>query len=155
MARPTEEFHEEHSELMEHVEHLRATARELPDLPEDERAARIERILEFLRGVLLPHAHAEEEFLYPKVAELLGDPRATGTMSREHVAVHRGIESLAETDPGDTLALQELLFGLNALIRAHFDNEEEVYLPILDTLPEDELRELFARMGEASGHTHH
>jgi iron-sulfur cluster repair protein YtfE (RIC family) len=155
MARPTEEFHEEHSELMEHVEHLRATARELPDLPEDERAARLERILEFLRGVLLPHAQAEEEHLYPRVAEILGDPRATGTMLREHVAIHRGIESLAATDPGDTLGLQELLFGLNALIRAHFDEEEEVYLPILDTLPEDELRELFARMGEASGHAHH
>ena len=155
MARPTEEFHEEHRELMEHVEHLRATARELPDLPEPERAARLGRILDFLRDVLLPHARAEEEFLYPKVAELLGDPRATDTMSREHVAIHRGIESLAGTDAGATLALPELLFGRNALIRAHFDNEEEVYLPLLDTLPEDDLRSLFARMGEASGHAHH
>lgn len=154
MSRPTEEFHEEHSELMEHLEHLRATARELPDLPEPERAARIGRILEFLRRVLLPHAHAEEEFLYPRVAEMLGDSRATGTMLREHVAIHGGIESLAATDPGDTLALQELLFGLYALIRAHFDNEEDVYLPLLDTLPEDDLRALFARMGEASGHAH-
>ncbi len=155
MARPTEEFHREHRALIEHVEHLRTTARELPDLSEAERATRIDRILEFLRGVLLPHAKAEEEFLYPRVAEIIGDPRATGTMIREHVAIHRGIESLAATDPTDTLGLQEHLFGLNALIRAHFDEEEEVYLPILDTLPEDELRALFKRMDEASWHAHH
>ena len=155
MARPTEAFHEEHRALLEHIEHLRTTAREFPDLSDEERAARLDAILGFLRETLIPHAEAEERFLYPKVASILGDPRATATMSRDHVAVRQHLEALAATDVADATAVEELLFGLYALIIVHFAKEEEVYLPILDGEPEDELRGLFSEMAQASGHEGH
>jgi iron-sulfur cluster repair protein YtfE (RIC family) len=46
------------------------------------------------------------------------------------------IEALAETDPGDIARLQELLYGLHALITVHFEKEEEIYLPLLDARPD-------------------
>jgi iron-sulfur cluster repair protein YtfE (RIC family) len=155
MARPTEAFHEEHRQLLEHVEYIRVTARELPGLGAEERSARRRRILDFLQEVLLPHAGAEERFLYPKVAEILGDRRSTDTMSRDHVAIGERIEALGAAEVTDTATLQELLFGLYALIAVHFEKEEEVYLPLLDGEPEDELGALFERMAEASGHGAH
>jgi hypothetical protein len=45
------------------------------------------------------------------------------------------IEALAETDLGDVARLQELLYGLHALIRVHFE-EEELYLPLLNERPD-------------------
>jgi iron-sulfur cluster repair protein YtfE (RIC family) len=155
VALPTEAFHEEHRELLGHIEHIRDAARELPELTESERAARRDSVLEFIQGALLPHAEAEERFLYPKVAEVLGDSRATATMSRDHVAIRERAEALSRTRTADTAELAELLFGLYALITVHFEKEEEVYLPLLDDEPEDELRALFERMAEAGGHEHH
>lgn len=155
MARPTEAFHAEHLELLDHVDHIRATARDLPTLTAEERTARRDDILRFLREELVPHAAAEESFLYPKVSDVLGDPRATATMRHDHVAIGERIEALARAGITDTSTLQEVLFGLHALIAVHFEKEEQVYLPILDTEPEDELRTLFERMSEASGHGTH
>ena len=152
MTRPTEAFHQEHRELLDHVEHIRTTARELPDLDDEERSLRRDQVLDFLRGELVPHAEAEERFLYPKVAELLGDPRATATMLHDHAAIRERAEALARVEVGDTTGLQELLFGLHALIAVHFEKEEQVYLPILDAEPEDDLRALFGRMAAESGH---
>lgn len=155
MTQPIEAFHEEHRELLGHIAHIRETARELPELTESERAARRDSVLEFIRGALLPHAEAEERFLYPKVAEILGDPRSTATMSSDHVAIRERAEALARAPIADTAELAELLFGLYALITVHFEKEEKDYLPLLDDEPEDQLRALFDRMAEASGHHQH
>ena len=72
MSRPTEPFRHEHQQLLEHIAHLAHAAREMPRLSEVERAGLRERILEFLRGTLMPHARAEEEVLYPEWAQLVG-----------------------------------------------------------------------------------
>jgi iron-sulfur cluster repair protein YtfE (RIC family) len=46
------------------------------------------------------------------------------------------IEALADTDPVDVARLQELLYGLHALITVHFEKEEEIYLPLLNSRPD-------------------
>jgi iron-sulfur cluster repair protein YtfE (RIC family) len=46
------------------------------------------------------------------------------------------IEALAEADRADVARLQELLYGLHALITVHFEKEEEIYLPLLDARPD-------------------
>jgi hypothetical protein len=46
------------------------------------------------------------------------------------------IEALAEADLTDVARLQELLYGLHALISVHFEKEEEIYLPLLDARPD-------------------
>jgi iron-sulfur cluster repair protein YtfE (RIC family) len=155
-SEPTEAFREEHRQLLEHIEHIRSTARELPDLSEDERGSRRARILDFLEHTLIPHAEAEEEFLYPEIGRLLGDSRATDTMSYDHGAIGRRIEQLERADVTDTQALEELLYGLYALIIVHFAKEEDVYLPMLAAEPEEEVRGLFERMAASGqgGHSH-
>lgn len=151
---PTAAFREEHAALLEHVGHLRTVATGLPAKDEAKRAAELKRILEFLRGTLIPHAEAEERVLYPAVAELLGDPRATATMISDHRAIVARIDALAATPPGDVERLQELLYGLHALVIVHFHKEEDDYLPLLDARPPQEVAALFEQMGAAHGHGH-
>jgi iron-sulfur cluster repair protein YtfE (RIC family) len=147
--RPTEAFRDEHRHLMVHVGQIRVAASEVTDLAVEERRTVVGRVLEFLRGTLMPHAEWEEQILYTVVGELLGDPKATATMSRDYVAIGRLIEALAETDPEDVARLQELLYGLHALITVHFEKEEEIYLPLLDAQPD-----VAARVTEQIG-SHH
>lgn len=146
MDRPTDPLRTEHQQLVVHVEHLREAAREIPGLAPEERAAIVARILNFLRGSLLPHARAEEEFLYPAVARLLGHPEATAPMSHDHVAIGALTDALADSDRSDADALQELLYGLHALITVHFRKEEDLYLPLLDAEPPETVQELLGRM---------
>ena len=136
MKRPTEAFREEHRHLLVHVDQIRVAAGEVSDLAVEEREAVVGRVLDFLRNMLLPHAEWEEQVLYTAVGELLGDAKATAIMSRDHVAIGRMVEALAETDLEDIARLQELLYGLHALITVHFEKEEEIYLPLLDARPD-------------------
>jgi iron-sulfur cluster repair protein YtfE (RIC family) len=152
-TRPTEPFRREHAELLEHIEHLRQAARELPQLPEEERQALRARILAFLRGTLLPHAHAEEQILYPEWAALVGFGEAAAPMLHDHQAIVERVERLEAADAAEVETLQELLYGLHALISVHFRKEEDLQLPAFDRAPEVAARVL-DRMGAAPGHAH-
>jgi Hemerythrin HHE cation binding domain len=66
------------------------------------------------------------------VARLLGDPRATKPMVHDHDAIRQLTARLQEADNQDVSLLQELLYGLHALITVHFRKEEELYLPLLE-----------------------
>jgi iron-sulfur cluster repair protein YtfE (RIC family) len=153
MARPTEPFRDEHEQLLEHIEHVRQAAREMPRLSEVERDDLRKRILGFLRGTLLPHAKAEEEILYPAWAELIGFADAAVPMVHDHEAIVARVERLEGVDASDLDALQELLYGLYALISVHFRKEEDLQLPAFDAAPEVAARVL-ERMGAVPGHEH-
>lgn len=151
--RPTEPFRREHAELLGHIEHLALAAREMPELSEVERAALRDRVVAFLRGTLVPHARAEEEVLYPAWAQLVGFADAAVPMVHDHEAIVARVERLEVTDPSDVAALQELLYGLHALILVHFAKEEELQLPAFDAAPEV-AEQVLHRMGEAAGDAH-
>lgn len=151
--RPTEPFRHEHEELLEHVEHLAHAAREVPRLSEEERDALRNRVLGFLRGMLMPHARVEEEILYPAWSELVGFGDAAVPMVHDHEAIVARIERLEAAEVGDVDTLQELLYGLYALISVHFRKEEDLQLPAFDAAPEVAER-VIARMGEAGGQVH-
>ncbi len=123
---------EDHAKLREDVEHIRLAARELPTVSPEERHAIVGRILDFLRGTLLPHAEEEEQWLYPAVGELLGNPESTHPMTHDHIAIRARVIELAATEDTDVDRLQELLYGLYALISVHFWKEEQLYLPLLE-----------------------
>jgi len=127
-------LHAEHQELLEHVDQMRLAARELPELSSKERGQLRARILDFLQGTLIPHAEAEEGGLYAGVAELLGDERATAPMLYDHRAICERVDELASASIDDVARLQELLYGLHALIEVHFRKEEELYLPLVELL---------------------
>lgn len=151
--RPTDPFRHEHEQLLEHVEHLAHAAREIPRLSDEERELLRGRIVEFLRGTLLAHARAEEEILYPAWAELVGFPDAAVPMVHDHEAIVARVERLEAAAPGDVDVLQEVLYGLYALIMVHFRKEEDLQLPAFDAAPEVAERVL-GQMGEAAGHGH-
>jgi iron-sulfur cluster repair protein YtfE (RIC family) len=153
MARPTEPFRHEHEQLLEHIEHVRQAAREIPRLSEVERDELRKRILGFLRGTLLPHAKAEEEILYPAWAELVGFPDAAVPMVHDHEAIVARVERLEGVDASDADTLQELLYGLHALILVHFRKEEDLQLPAFDAAPEV-AASVLERMGALPGHEH-
>lgn len=151
--RPTEPFRREHEELLEHIDHLAQAAREMPRLSEEERDAVRGRVLGFLQGTLVPHAEAEEAVLYPEWAALVGFPDAAVPMVHDHRAIVDRIERLSAADAADVDTLQELLYGLFALISVHFRKEEDLQLPVFDAAPEVTERVL-RRMGEAAGAPH-
>ncbi|HEU6445279.1 MAG TPA: hemerythrin domain-containing protein [Gaiellaceae bacterium] len=153
--RPTEPFRREHEALLSHIEHIRQAARELPRLSPEERIALVGRILDFLRGTLLPHARAEEEVLYPEWAKLVGYPDAAVPMIHDHEAIVARVERLETADADDLDTLQELLYGLYALIGVHFRKEEDLQLPAFDAAPPEVTQRVLERMEELAGHEHH
>lgn len=144
--RPTEPFREEHRVLLEHVAELRAAARDVPRLVPAEREVLVHRLVGFLREELLPHAQAEERVFYPEIAALLGAPEATAPMLHDHRAIRERIVELEECDLRDPERLQELLYGLYALISVHFEKEEDLYLSLLDVEPGERVSRLLEAM---------
>ena len=152
--RPTEPFRREHEELLSHIEHISQAAREVARLARGERELLVARILEFLRGTLLPHAEAEEEVLYPVWAKLIGFADAAVPMVHDHEAIVARIERLEHADVDDLDTLQELLYGLHALIGVHFRKEEDIQLPAFDAAPPELTASLLERMEALTGHAH-
>jgi iron-sulfur cluster repair protein YtfE (RIC family) len=152
--RPTEPFRREHEELKSHIEHIGQAARRLPSLAPEEREAAVERIVAFLRGTLVPHARAEEAVLYPAWAKLLGFDAAAVPMVHDHEAIVARIDLLEATGADDVETLQELLYGLYALIGVHFQKEEEIQLPAFDAAPPEVTAGVLERMEELAGHPH-
>jgi iron-sulfur cluster repair protein YtfE (RIC family) len=127
-----ETVRQDHAKLREDVEQIRLTARELPAVSPEERHAIVGRILDFLRETLLPHAEQEEQWLYAAVGKVLGNPESTRPMTHDHIAIRARVLELAATEDADVDRLQELLYGLYALISVHFWKEEQLYLPLLE-----------------------
>ena len=127
----------------------------MPRLTSTERGALRDQVIEFLRGELMPHAAAEEQILYPEWSRLIGFDAAAVPMVHDHEAIVARIERLEAVEQDDVDTLQELLYGLHALISVHFAKEEEIQLPAFDAAPEVTERVLEA-MAEAGGsaHTH-
>lgn len=171
-GRITQPLREEHAELLPYIEELRTTAdavgvESLPTV-----RAGVEEVYDFLTHHLIPHAEAEDAVLYPAVAKLIGagEPIAgleglaatptTGTMSREHVVVGGLVQELAALraglegatlGPPTAAALRRILYGLYTLVKTHFDNEEAIYLPLIDAkLSPEQGHELFESMEEAA-----
>jgi iron-sulfur cluster repair protein YtfE (RIC family) len=159
-SRPTQPLREEHQELLPNIERLRDVADAVGDALTAELRQGLDAVFDFLTHHLIPHAQAEEHALYPVVARVMGAPRATATMSRDHVEVGRLVEELsvlraqvseAPLEQAQVKALRRVLYGLYVLVKVHFAKEEEVYLPLLDAnLTPDDARRMFSAMEQAA-----
>ncbi|MFN8639244.1 MAG: hemerythrin domain-containing protein [Dehalococcoidia bacterium] len=147
--RPSQPIRDEHAELLPHIEDLRrlgdaALAGAAVEEP-------LQRSVAFLQQHLLIHAGAEERVLYPQVAELIGAPKATATMSRDHVEVERLSSQLAAASVSDRASIARLAFGLYAIVTLHFAKEEEVYLELMDEMMSaDAVAAMYGRMEDAA-----
>jgi iron-sulfur cluster repair protein YtfE (RIC family) len=167
MAGVTQPLRDEHRELFPHVEVLRTVADSIGRATPEALRTGLDEACDFLTGHLIPHATAEDEALYPVVGRVMGAPRVTATMSRDHVEVGRlaaelvALRDRAAASPlsqGDENDLRRVLYGLYALVKVHFAKEEEIYLPLLDErLSPDEASAMFEALEQAAGHAkgHH
>jgi hypothetical protein len=82
----------------------------------------------------------DERVLYPEVIERLGDPLVTVSMNYDHLAIRSWIDDLANTDARNLGRMQQLLYGLHALITVHMWKSDELYLAALDSVSWPELQ---------------
>ena len=157
-ALPTEPLRAEHRELLPHLHALDTAAGEADRWDVEEARRVLGGIVEFLHGHLVPHAHAEEQVLYPAVEDAMAAPGATATMRADHTEIVARIDRLATTvdalgqgwpaDPEGARDVAHQLVGLSAILQLHFAKEEAVLLPVLDrTLDAKQAADLFSRMG--------
>jgi hypothetical protein len=133
MAIDTDGFHTAHEEMRLHAGALRDLAEHVTDLSEAERRVAHARVVALLQQRVEPHTKLDEWLLYPAVADRLGDPLVTVSMNYDHLAIREWISKIENTDPRDSIRLQRLLYGLDALIRVHVWKEEELFLAALES----------------------
>jgi heavy metal translocating P-type ATPase len=130
-------LHEGHAVLDPILDRLRALADRL-DLGGDgqELLAELRAVDRLLQEEVLPHERADEAELHPKIALLLGgrDPMASISRTHREIAhlarrLHRLVAGLPEDGPSheELVELRRILYGLEAILRLHFAQENEIY----------------------------
>jgi hypothetical protein len=132
-------FAVEHDQLRDTLALLVTAADEVAAGARSGGLAGLDRVDRLLADRILPHEQAEEAELYPALAVPLGR-EATAPMSRTHAEITRLARRLhthlevarqdGEIGPeqfGDVLAC---LYGLHAVLRLHFLQEEECYFSL-------------------------
>jgi hemerythrin-like domain-containing protein len=132
MNERTELLRREHRQLRELADDLCEAARALPMLDHQGRRDVQRHLASVLRERVSPHTWLDERVLYPEVTARLGDALVTVSMNYDHQAIRSWIEDFAEADPRNLGRLQELLYGLHALITVHTWKEDELYVAALE-----------------------
>lgn len=127
------DFGSKHEEFRAWTDKLRAAARALPQLDQGERLSLLADLIAFLQERIEPHTRIDEIVLYPSAESRSGSPLASASMAYDHLAIRSWIAKLAEADDEDVETLQELLYGLDALIRVHLWKEDELFVKPLSS----------------------
>jgi hemerythrin-like domain-containing protein len=134
--RVTQGFLDGHAALREQLRLHEAAVGDLRGAPAQAAAVTMDGAVLFLDEEIRPHATWEELKLYPLLDSLVGGREPfTASLRREHAIIDRWIETLAVSaastapDPAAFARSADRLFGL---IEAHFEEEEQVLLPILE-----------------------
>lgn len=155
-SRPTASFRNGHAEIKEHLAHLDSMAGSLASKDEAGRKQTASFIVKFLSEHILEHAAWEEAHLYPVVdgKTHAGEHPFTGTMRYEHKIIGRVIgdlQSAASKPSFDAVRFTRDTDRVLGLISAHFEEEEEVLLPVLDaSMTREEVEKALG-----SGEAHH
>jgi soluble P-type ATPase len=131
-----ERFRREHVAFAPDLQRIRATADRLGELEGTAAQRELEEVRVFLADKLPQHEEEEEAVVYPLVAGLVGGEDPMSSMARAHVEIShltrvflRLLDELPPEGPGpeDLLDLRRILYGLHAILRLHFAQEEEAY----------------------------
>ncbi len=131
-----ERFRKEHKEFAPSLAQIRRVADGLGSMDRAELISELEQVRWFLLERLPEHEEEEESVVYPVVAQLMGGEDPMGSMSRAHLEIsHLGrvfsqlLTELPPEGPGpeDLMDLRRVLYGLHAILRLHFAQEEEAY----------------------------
>ncbi len=132
----SERLRTEHEHLIPRLDRLRQVADGLDAQTAAEGLRSLREIEEFLVEEVIPHEANDETEIYPQMAEILPGDDPMAMMSRAHREIFhlvevfsRQIADLSPTgpDPADVQDLRRTLYGLHAILRLHFDQEEELY----------------------------
>ena len=145
--------HQEHREMLPHVKAMRTTAELVGHTPHSVVVARCEESLQFVRHHLLPHARAEEQFLYPVLDRLERARLGSALLRWDHEQMEKLSEDLRReweklvsnrlmTDDVER-RVRETLLGLHDLIVGHFTKEDDLVVPLLEAnLSQEEADEI-------------
>ncbi|MEP6757982.1 MAG: heavy metal translocating P-type ATPase [Actinomycetota bacterium] len=131
-----ERFRKEHVEFAPELQRIRTVADRLETLAAEDLRSELEAVRVFLCERLPQHEEEEEEAVYPVVARLMGGEDPMSSMARAHVEISHLVrvyrQLLEEMPPAgpdrdDLVDLRRVLYGLHAILRLHFAQEEEAY----------------------------
>jgi len=140
-------FSGEHVHLRADLERIRDAGDALGTEAASDALARVRAVHQFLTEELLPHEEAEDAQLYPVLARVLGGSDPTATMSRAHAEISHLVRRLGRLlddiapegpDADDIQELRRTLYGLYAILRLHFAQEDEGYFSLVEDAPTSE-----------------
>lgn len=126
----------EHAQLQQVLEWLRAVAEELPGQDGPRALASLQHLDRALNARLLPHERSDEQELLPRMSRLVGgeDPMAALSSSHREIfrlsrLISRSVAELPQQGPDAAAAarMQRLLVALEAIVRLHMEQEEELF----------------------------
>ncbi|WP_213234017.1 heavy metal translocating P-type ATPase [Caballeronia sp. NK8] len=135
-------LHAAHLGLEPVLSEIRRLAEGLPALPRQSVATELERINELVVRVLLAHEKEDDIRLYPDLARRLGGEDPMAAMSGTHAVIFRTIhvlQRIAADLPADgpdeqgVQELQRLLYVLDAVVRLHCAQEDELFHTLDDS----------------------
>jgi heavy metal translocating P-type ATPase len=135
----------EHRGLAPSIARIRALADGLGSMPPARALDELHQIRSFLTGTLIPHEESEDREVFPLLAGALGNDDATAALHRTHTEIFhlvrfmdRLVAEIPEEGPGpeDLTDLRRVLYGLDAILRLHMAQEEELYVALGDEHPE-------------------
>ena len=138
----SEELRLEHDRLIPQLDRLRDVADTLDTRAAVEGLRSLLEIESFLVDEILPHESKDETEIYPQMTEILPGEDPLAMMSRAHREIFHLVElfqrQIAELpvsgpEPADIRDLRRTLYGLHAILRLHFDQEEELYASLEKT----------------------
>ncbi len=131
-----ERFRAEHREFAPELARVRSVADRLGELAPGEVRRELEAVRRFVVERLPQHEEEEEAAVYPVVARLLGGEDPMSSMARAHLEIshlarvfRQLLDELPEDGPtsDDLVDLRRVLYGLYAILRLHFAQEDEAY----------------------------
>ncbi|MGO4813433.1 heavy metal translocating P-type ATPase [Cupriavidus sp. 2MCAB6] len=126
----------EHAELGQVLDQVRSMADRVASLPGGVAALELAHLNQALRQQLLAHERHDDADLYPELAQRLGGRDPLAALSGGHREIFRLVgllERIAADQPADGIDLESaqevrrLLYELNAILRLHFAQEDELY----------------------------
>ena len=129
----------EHLALAPGIARLRVVADHLDAMDSDEAREALIGVRTFLVETLVPHEEEEDRTVYPLMSAAMGTDDATAALHRTHTEIFhlvrlygRVVDEIGTDGPtrDDRTDLQRVLYGLDAIVRLHMAQEEELYASI-------------------------
>lgn len=126
----------EHQRLIPQLDRLRNVADALDTVSPSDGLRSLREIEQFLVEEIVPHEADDETDIYPRMSEILPGDDPMATMSRAHREIFHLVDTFQRQVadlpvggpvPADITDLRRTLYGLHAILRLHFDQEEELY----------------------------